>query len=482
MDWIHMGMLKDMGTQGFHERKTSQGGGSVSGGFRSRSSSAAVANENGYGSENGTSVTKTRSTKEYRMLYYYLLTKYQRVNKENVKLELLENQLNKILRYHELRNGMLVDLLKFLDNQGQFHLQEDTDLERLTKLQATLGKSEPIVDNLAKLLKAEKVPPPEDPNSDSTVAQVTLAKAKAKAAAGAKRKRAAMVAAAAAAAAAAANGADANGSNAPATTTSTSTNNRSAAYYRHQQQLLQEATQDHDVDVASQCIPETSALLDSKLTVRKQLSESYYVLQSNPVNLICDKECLSVISTVKKNKFYNHEVKQYSDYKRRKVCDDVPSNGSGLGSDKDGLDGSVSPDRGMSPDVAATDDESDLNIKTKTKSSKAKTTRKRKKSTGPADKKKVTKATKGSKSSKLKFVNLAAGDQPQQKKQKGKSKQKSKSKQHVDHTDEDEDKKSVTPGADGLKDAGNENETETEVEVDDEEVVNGVGVVDAAVA
>ncbi|ODV87010.1 hypothetical protein CANARDRAFT_27344 [[Candida] arabinofermentans NRRL YB-2248] len=60
---------------------------------------------------------KKRTTKEYRMLYYYLLTKYRTINEDSKSLKSLESRLDKLIRYSEMRNNMLSNLIAYIDNE-----------------------------------------------------------------------------------------------------------------------------------------------------------------------------------------------------------------------------------------------------------------------------------------------------------------------------------------------------------------------------
>lgn len=98
---------------------------------------------------------KDRSTSEYRRLYNYLLEKYRNATHTSTVLDQFEGYLRNLSKYQSLRNNMLVNVLKFINDHETLEPtnadENSADMRRLHAIESKNENLKPLVENLLKL-------------------------------------------------------------------------------------------------------------------------------------------------------------------------------------------------------------------------------------------------------------------------------------------------------------------------------------------
>ena len=106
--------------------------------------------------ENEGKETQVRSTSDYRRLYNYLLEKYRNAVRSTKVLEEFELYLKNLSKYQQLRNNMLIDTLKYLNDHETLDPIDPTNTEKLTEKMKGIEKNDPrFSDLISKLRKLE---------------------------------------------------------------------------------------------------------------------------------------------------------------------------------------------------------------------------------------------------------------------------------------------------------------------------------------
>ncbi|VEU23802.1 DEKNAAC105004 [Brettanomyces naardenensis] len=100
------------------------------------------------------SIRLKRTTKEYRMLYCYLLAKFHNVNEKFKNTKGLQSRSESLIKFLDLRNAMLVDILKYIDHSEELRAlsplsrrKEADYLNRIAKADPSLLSAlQPLLD------------------------------------------------------------------------------------------------------------------------------------------------------------------------------------------------------------------------------------------------------------------------------------------------------------------------------------------------